>query len=162
MSDNPNPLLEAIEKAISGKGAHVATAKIFEGLDWKTAGTRPPGAPHSAFELLGHLSYWQNWALEWLKGGSPKVPKHAAASWPATPAPASAREWQAAVRTFQRGLQQLSREARRRDILSTRGKYSRLGMIQAIASHNSHHAGQVVLLRQLLGKWPPPSGGVTW
>jgi hypothetical protein len=25
-----------------------------------------------------------------------------------------------------------------------------------------HHAGQVAFLRQLLGEWPPPSGGLTW
>jgi hypothetical protein len=35
-------------------------------------------------------------------------------------------------------------------------------MLQAIASHNSYHAGQVVALRQILAAWPPPSGGLTW
>jgi len=35
-------------------------------------------------------------------------------------------------------------------------------MLHTIATHNSYHAGQVALLRQLLRKWPPPSGGVTW
>jgi uncharacterized damage-inducible protein DinB len=162
MSETPRLLLEAIDKAISGKGAHVATAKIFEGLDWKFAGTRPSGAPHSAFEILDHLNYWQNWALEWLKGGNPKIPKHASGSWPGTATPASAKEWQSAVRAFRAGLDRLSRHSRQGDLMAKRGRFSRLGMIQAIASHNSHHAGQVVLLRQLLGKWPPPSGGVTW
>lgn len=36
------------------------------------------------------------------------------------------------------------------------------GQALLIATYNSHHAGQVVLLRQLLGKWPPRSGGLTW
>jgi uncharacterized damage-inducible protein DinB len=31
-----------------------------------------------------------------------------------------------------------------------------------MAAHNSHHLGQVVLLRQILGAWPPPSGSYTW
>jgi uncharacterized damage-inducible protein DinB len=31
-----------------------------------------------------------------------------------------------------------------------------------IAQHNSHHLGQVILLRQLMGLWPPPSGSWTW
>jgi len=35
-------------------------------------------------------------------------------------------------------------------------------MLHAIGAHNSYHAGQVAFLRQLLGKWPPPSGGLTW
>jgi uncharacterized damage-inducible protein DinB len=41
-------------------------------------------------------------------------------------------------------------------------KTSRLRMFHTIASHTSYHIGQVVMLRQLLGKWPPPSGGLTW
>ena len=28
--------------------------------------------------------------------------------------------------------------------------------------HNSYHVGQVVLLRQALGAWPPPSGTDSW
>jgi len=31
-----------------------------------------------------------------------------------------------------------------------------------MAAHNSHHLGQVVLLRLMLGAWPPPSGSYTW
>lgn len=31
-----------------------------------------------------------------------------------------------------------------------------------VAIHNAHHLGQVVVLRQMLGRWPPPSGGWTW
>jgi hypothetical protein len=29
-------------------------------------------------------------------------------------------------------------------------------------AHNGHHLGQVVLMRQMLGAWPPPSGSYTW
>jgi uncharacterized damage-inducible protein DinB len=28
--------------------------------------------------------------------------------------------------------------------------------------HNSYHLGQVAVLRQALGAWPPPSGRDTW
>jgi uncharacterized damage-inducible protein DinB len=31
-----------------------------------------------------------------------------------------------------------------------------------VANHNAHHLGQVVLLRQLMGRWPPAAGGWTW
>jgi uncharacterized damage-inducible protein DinB len=31
-----------------------------------------------------------------------------------------------------------------------------------VANHNAHHLGQVILLRQIMGSWPPPSGGWTW
>ena len=31
-----------------------------------------------------------------------------------------------------------------------------------MATHNSHHLGQIVTLRQLMGLWPPRGGGWTW
>jgi hypothetical protein len=34
--------------------------------------------------------------------------------------------------------------------------------LQTMASHISYHLGEVVLMRRMLGLWPPPSGGYTW
>lgn len=31
-----------------------------------------------------------------------------------------------------------------------------------ISTHNAHHLGQIILLRQILGLWPPPAGSWTW
>jgi uncharacterized damage-inducible protein DinB len=162
MSTDHKILEKIIGNALSGKGAHADTGNLFAGLTWKAAGTRPEGAPHSIFQLLNHMSYWQDWAVKWLDGGNPPVPKHASGGWPGGSAPASAKEWQQAVRGFRSGLQKLGRQSQAADLLTTRGVHTRLGMLQAIASHNSYHAGQVVVLRQVLGAWPPPSGGVTW
>ncbi len=162
MSDDRKLLEKMMDNALSGKGAHVGTMNLFEGLDWKVAGTRPEGAPHSIFQLLNHLSYWDDWVVKWLDGGDPKVPKHASGGWPGSLSPTSAKDWQGAVRGFRSELARLVRQSREADLLTTRGEHSRLGMLQALASHNSYHAGQVVVLRQMLGKWPPPSGGVTW
>lgn len=152
----------AVRVALSGRGAHAGTKNLFDGLDWKLAGMRPPGATHSVFQLLGHMIYWQEWVVKWLDGGSPLIPKHASASWPAKPAPTSVRDWRRAVRAFRRGLDGLARRAGKKDLLATRGKSTGLGMLHAIASHNSYHGGQVALVRQMLGAWPPPSGGLTW
>ncbi len=153
-------LQKILAGALIGKGAHAATKNLFEGLDWKAAGSRPRGSKHSVYQLLWHMNYWQDWALVWLKGGKPRVPRHASASWPAA-APANARAWQRAVRDFRAGLEQMARESRRLDLLAKRGPHTRLGMLHVIATHNSYHAGQVVVLRQMMGKRPPRSGGVT-
>ena len=34
--------------------------------------------------------------------------------------------------------------------------------IESIAAHDAYHFGRIVLLRQMLGAWPPASGGFTW
>ena len=162
MSGSRKILEMTIGNALSGKGAHAATMNLFAGLDWKAAGARPKGVSHSIFQLLNHISYWQDWVVKWLDGENPPIPKHASNGWPSSPGPTAPKEWRRAVRGFQRGLKRLDRQAREADLLATRGKHTRLGMLQAIASHTSYHAGQVVLVRQMLGTWPPPSGGVTW
>lgn len=162
MSSDRKILEKTIGRALSGKGAHVEAKKAFEGLPWKIAGGRPRGVPHSLFQLLNHMIYWQDWVLKWLGGEKPPIPKHAGGSWPGAAGPAASKEWEQAVRRFRKGLDEMTRRSREADLLSKRGGKSRLEMLRTIASHNSYHLGQVVQLRQILGAWPPPSGGLTW
>ena len=166
MSGNREALEKAVDHALSGKDAHVGAAAALEGLDWKAAGIRPEGAPYSIFQLLNHMIYWQEWVLSWLDGQDPSIPEQASGSWPGGTGPADSGDWEQAVGRFASGLEKLSKRARSADLLSKRasagsGK-SPMEVLQTIGSHNSYHLGQVVLLRQLLGAWPPPQGGHTW
>src|SRR5512136_672590 len=104
MNGGPKILGRVLDRALSGKGAHVGTGDVFAGMTWKAAGTRPRGVPHSAFQLLNHMTYWQDWVVKWLGGQNPPVPKHAAGSWPGDVGPASGADWQRAVRRFQSDL----------------------------------------------------------
>lgn len=155
-------LEKAMERALSGKGAHVEAKRVFEGLNWKVAGARPNGVPHSVFQLLNHITYWQEWGVKWLDGEKPPIPRHASGSWPGEAAPAGAQEWKQAIGRFEKGLDEITRQSRHADPLTKRGAKTRLEMLHTIASHSSYHLGQVVQLRQMLGAWPPPSGGLTW
>jgi uncharacterized damage-inducible protein DinB len=157
-----DPVQRTARGAVTGKGAHAQTREVFDGLDWKLAGARPPGAPHSACQLLEHMTFWQEWAARWLDGEDPATPRHAAGSWPGGHGPATAAEWRQAVKRFQRALDALERRCRAGDLLAKPGSKTALEMLQTIGSHNSYHAGQVAMLRQALGAWPPPSGGLTW
>ena len=149
-------------EALTGKGAHAETGRIFDGLDWNWTNVRPERAPHSIYELLRHMSYWQDWVLKWLDGKQPPIPKHAAGSWPKTAGAASPEDWKIAVNNYCSGLRRLESWSQKADLLAKRGSKTPLEMLQKIALHNSYHAGQVVALRQTLGWWPPPSGGLTW
>lgn len=161
MSAAPGTLEKVARHAITGQGAHVETKDVFSGLDWKAAGARRRGVSHSLYQLVNHMSYWQDWVVQWLDGKEPPIPRHASGSWPGGAAPSNGRQWEEAVARFRRTLAELDRRSRRPDLLSGHGGKSRLEMLQTIGAHNSYHAGQAVMLRQLLGKWPPP-GGLTW
>lgn len=162
MVNDRNVLELTTRGALSGKNAHVESAKVLAGLDWRPAGARARGVPHSAFQIVNHMTYWQEWAVKWLDGKRPRPPRHAAGGWPGKVSPANRQEWSRSVRRFRTSLAALEKRARREDLLSKHGTMTRLEMLRIIGSHTSYHVGQAALLRQLLGAWPPPSGGVTW
>jgi len=158
----PAEFRDSLLRALSGAGAHVGAGKVLDGLDWQRAGARPEGAPHSAFQIVNHLVFWQDHALAWLAGEKPPTPAHDAESWPGPERPADAAAWEAAAARFAAGLDRLRRHAAEDDLLAHRGPKSVLYVLQVVAAHDSYHLGQVVLLRQQLGAWPPPGGGFTW
>jgi len=162
MKPGDDVLKKVIGGALSGKGAHVEVRKAVEGLDWRITGERPGGAPHSIFQLLNHIVFWHEWAVKWLDGEKPAIPKHASGSWPGGERPAGSEEWEQAVHRLDMALDSLIDRGGKVDLLEKRGGKSRMEMLQTIASHSSYHIGQLVSVRQMLGAWPPPSGGVTW
>ncbi|TWT14572.1 DinB family protein [Planomicrobium sp. CPCC 101079] len=155
---------EFFQNGFHGKGAHVDTATVFAGLEWQLAGEKPGNCPHSVWELLKHMVYWQDFMLAYLKGETPESPEHAAESWPDSPAPASEEEWDNTVSRFLFGLQEAEQEAAK-DLmekgLEGKGR-TRADWLMGIILHNAYHTGQAVLVRRMLEAWPPPSGRDTW
>lgn len=156
------PIREALVRALTGEGAHVGARAALGGLDWRLAGERSEGAQHTVLEIVEHLVYWHRHALAWLAGDKPVTPEHDAESWPGPERPAGAATWDDAVARFHAGLDALLRHAREDDLAARRGPKSVLYVLQISAAHDSYHLGQMVLLRQQLGAWPPPDGGFTW
>lgn len=162
MSNDLTVVEKTVSQALSGKGAHVEVLSAFEGLDWSIAVERPVGVQYSILQLLNHMSYWQDWVVQWLDGDEPEVPEHASGGWPGSTTLAGPQDWQQAVAHFKKGLGELMDRSRGAALLVARGDKSPLEILESIALHNSYHVGQVVLLRRMLDAWPPPSGGVTW
>lgn len=159
-------LRDTLVRALSGESAHVDLRTALDGVTWTRAGAQPHGVPKSIFQLVNHLIFWNTWVVDWLDGADPPIPRHAAGSWPGAVGPATADEWEAAVVRLGDLASALEQHARDDDLQSTLTSLgapkSRAAMLHTIASHNSYHLGQVVLVRQLLGAWPPPDGGLTW
>lgn len=154
----------AIVNGLFGKMAHVSPDAAFEAIDWGIVGNKPDGSPHSIWDILNHLIYWQDYCLSLLDGENPTSPEHAVESWKSTESPLSEEQWQGTVRAFLSGLQ-AAEDAAADDLsgkIASRPSQSRVEVFQSLIGHNSYHLGQIVLLRQLLGSWPPPSGGDTW
>ncbi|MBI4551023.1 MAG: DinB family protein [Candidatus Latescibacteria bacterium] len=155
----------ALVEALIGRGAHVESVRALEGMDWKLTGRRLRDAPHTIFQILNHIIFWQDFCLRRLRGEQVQVPPRAEVGWPGPESPHHEDEWKATTATFAEGLQDACTIARGPDldeVLPAWEQTTRYEALRIIASHNSYHIGQIVLLRRMLGAWPPPGGGDTW
>ena len=158
---------EALARQLYGESSHKHVLHSLEGLDFSLAGRRVGKANHTIFQILQHVAYWQDISLARLSGDPPPRPASAALGWTAPEAPEDESDWQAVIACFAEGLRSI--EARVLDpefdldrlVQPDRGITAREELLM-IQGHNSYHFGQIVLLRQELGAWPPPRGGDTW
>jgi uncharacterized damage-inducible protein DinB len=143
---------------------HIPPARALEELSAEAAERRLPGAPHSIAEIVAHLAFWQEWFCDRCGGAATAMGASAADGWPVV-APGA---WPA-IRT--RFLSSLERIAAANDPdrpvtppieFPPLAHYSVRDALVHVAHHNAHHLGQVILLRQMMGLWPPPSGSYTW
>lgn len=146
---------------------YIPPALALEGLSAADAERRIPGANHSVAEVVAHMTFWLDWFIRRCDGEAVPMPAHAAEGWPEI----ARGSWPAHRDEFFAALERaatLSERARRDDPIVPPMEFPALAhyhIRQAVvhmASHNAHHLGQVIVLRQLLGTWPPPAGSWTW
>jgi uncharacterized damage-inducible protein DinB len=158
--------MSTLTDLLRGKGAHIDPIAAVEDLDSGLAGRRLPGFRHTIWQQLGHLNYWMDHELRSIEGPELPVPTHAAASWPNADAPVDDSAWQHELGLFRTNLAQLHTLAEAKASTLARIVHPKSGQtVEAIlwllAAHNSYHIGQIMQLRQALGR-EPMRGGVTW
>ncbi len=159
--------MSTLTDLLRGKGAHVDPIAAVEDLPWDGAGRRVASVPHTIWQQLGHQNYWMDIELKSIEGPEQRMPKHASASWPSADGPADDLAWQHELGLLRTNLAQLHTLAEAQASTLARIVHAKTGhtveaVLWLLAAHNSYHTGQIVQLRQALGVWPPPGGGVTW
>ena len=157
--------MSALPTLLTGEGAHAGVRSILEGIELEQLSVRPGSVPHSIYEELWHLVYWQDFFLEVAEGSSRSQPPHAADTWPERQGPKDLQEARNLVRSFLEGINRATAyasNAEALDVSARGGKSTVRSLLESLLAHNSYHLGRIVLLRQLQGNWPPPSGGDTW
>jgi uncharacterized damage-inducible protein DinB len=147
--------------------AYLAPARALEGLSIEAADQRS-GTSHSIAEIVAHMDFWQRWFCARCKGVDEPMVIRAADGWPAVPA----GSWREVEQQFLRNLDRaasLGDDGARLDRPITPpiqfppiANYTIRDALVHVATHNAHHLGQVIVLRQVMGLWPPPSGSWTW
>jgi uncharacterized damage-inducible protein DinB len=159
-----------LAQALVGDSAAAPAAHIVEGISEELAHRMIPLAPHSIYQELWHVTFWQQVTLDWIANIETPFPAHPSAGFPGN---ADREPWDELSRRFFRGLEQAAAVAEDEERLtqevrcpSRPGKPVRImtvrEQLESLAAHNAYHLGRIVLLRQLCGAWPPASGGFSW
>jgi hypothetical protein len=154
----PDALRKHLIELLKGGSAHADFESAVAEFPVARAGDKPPGAPHSAWQLLEHLRIAQWDILEFSRNPKHVSPKWPEGYWPESGSPSTKAAWSKSVRSFRADLNAMT------DLVSDPASdltapfphgdgQTLLREALLVADHNAYHIGQLVLLRQLLGVW---------
>ena len=137
------------------EGAHLTFQAAVSDFPSHLRGVRPPGAPHSAWQLLEHMRLAQQDILDFSRNPAYQEKKFPDDYWPAGEAPPSEESWNASVRQFQSDLDEMQAllADTKHDLLAAipHGEgQTLLREALLVADHNAYHLGQLVFLRKML------------
>ena len=153
-----DPVREQIINLLKGGQAHLTLDDTLKGFPEKLRGVKPPGAPHSAWQLLEHLRIAQWDILEFSRDAKHVSPKWPEGYWPTNDKPPTDAQWKKSISAIKKDLQAMQRlvEDPRTDLYSKIPHGTGQNILREallIADHNAYHLGQLVLVRRLLGAW---------
>jgi len=156
--DPHHALRQHLLELLAGGHAHAKFEDVIKDLPTTLRGQKPANFPHSAWMLLEHLRIAQWDILEFSRNKKHASPKWPEGYWPKTEAPPTPDAWTKSVDQFQADLKAME------DLINN-PKTDLFAKIPwgdgqtilrealLIADHNSHHLGQLIDVRRLLGAW---------
>lgn len=161
--------MNELEKVLVADSAAAPPAAILEALSEELAHRAVAGAPRTIYEELWHIAFWQQMTLDWVAGVETPVPPHAEGGFPHDRSEGLQSLTNRFFSTLELAASAARDEAQLRRIILCPSPAGAPGrrmtvreQLESLAAHNAYHFGRIVLLRQLLGSWPPPRGGFTW
>lgn len=157
MTEPGAALREHLVRLLTWHDAHADVDTALEGIPPALRGTVPKGAPHSAWQLLEHMRLAQHDILDFCLN-----PDYTELRWPddywPSAIPPTDRSWDESVAAYKRDRDAFVRLVRdqKTDLFARvpNGEgQTYLREVLLAADHAAYHAGQLVLLRRLLGAW---------
>lgn len=153
---------DALVKSLIGERGHLPIKNALMDIEADLAGKSISELPYSIYQLVKHMIYWQDFLLLMAQDQKTKLPAHVSESWPKEEGPDSEEEWERTIKSFLQGIEQAITMAQTVQLdkpLENFPGETPGGILRNIASHNSYHLGEIVVLRRLFSSWPPPTGG---
>jgi DinB superfamily len=149
-------LKKEVLELIRAPHAHLPFEEAVAGIPPDRRGIRPPGMPHSAWELLEHLRISLEDIVVYCHDPKYVSPKWPEGYWPKGAAPPDEGAWDRSVAAFLRSREEMETWIGDpdRDLLGAvpnpKGP-TLLHEVVIAAAHASYHLGQILLVRRALG-----------
>jgi hypothetical protein len=148
-------LRDQLARFLDWDSAHLRFDDAVKDFPPEKRGIRPPGAPHSAWELLEHLRIGLWDIVEFSRDAKHVSPPWPSGYWPTTPAPPTDTAWDESVAAYQAALRALAEMTRdgRNDLYARiphGDGQTLLREILVAGDHNAYHVGQLVMLRRMI------------
>ena len=148
-------LRKTLAELLRMKGAHVSLHEAVSDFPPALRGVKPPGAPHTAWQLLEHMRITQEDILDFSRNPKYKEKAFPDAYWPATGAPPSEQAWAKSIKTFEDDLKQMQELVAdtKHDLLAIIPHGTGQTLLREallVADHTAYHLGQLVFLRKIL------------
>lgn len=147
---------KAIEGLIEAWSSFTPASLALDGLTPEQAVTKLAGWPYSVAEVVAHMLFWQRHDFATIRtGAEPEVAT--GADWPAV----TEDDWPRLKDEFLASLETSRAMTRTEDLerLILGGSFTVGLRMVWFTGHNAYHLGQVVMMRRILGAWPPSGGG---
>lgn len=151
---------EIVASSLDGEEAHIKLENAAAKLPEELRGKRPPGAAHSAWEVLEHIRIAQWDLLEFCRNEKyEQTLKWPEDYWPKSPAPPDAKSWNDSVATIKKDRDALKALLVKMGDAST-GKIpwgagqTYLRTILLAVDHTAYHTGELMTVRRMLGVLP--------
>jgi uncharacterized damage-inducible protein DinB len=145
-----------LKSVVDGPAWHgPSVMELVESVSADQAKRKPIKGAHSMWELLLHMTAWQEYALE-VVDGNDAAPLEGEADWPPVPDPPSESAWDTTKRKFEGGMRELRERIIHLDDARLHGTVPRRDfplkvLLHGLIHHNLYHGGQIALLRKAIG-----------
>jgi hypothetical protein len=155
---NKDQILSHVIEFLKLRGAHAGFDSAVKDFPAHLRGAKPPGAPHSAWQLLEHLRIAQHDILDFSRNPDYRELRWPDDYWPTSEAPPSPDDWDRSIAAFHRDAGEMAALLAEpgADLFAPIPHGSGQTLLRealVLGDHNSYHIGQLVLLRRLLGAW---------
>jgi uncharacterized damage-inducible protein DinB len=144
-------ILNQLERAFEGEAWHgPSVLEALEGVSWKEAHPKAIPAAHSIWELVLHMTAWEDIVRRRLLGEYPEITDEQNFPTITEPTAASWQEALDALRAGHRRLAEVAATIRDEELdEAPHGKTTtRYILLHGIIQHDIYHAGQIAILKK--------------